>query len=76
MDDVDALIKPAYFIECLKQHFPAMNNFDTIGAASKRFMLRYNKIAKTSETRKKRILEITLLAKERKKLRIWLKQTA
>ncbi len=69
MDDVDALIKPKDFIECLNQHYPATNNFDTIAAASKRFMLRYIKIAKTPETRAKRILEITLLAKEGKKLK-------
>ncbi len=69
MDDVDALIKPKDFIECLEQHYPAINNFDAIGAASKRFMLRYIKIAKTAETRAKRIIEITLLAKEGKKLK-------
>lgn len=69
MDDVDALIKPKDFIECLEQHYPAMNNFDAFGAASKRFMLRYIKIAKTPETRAKRIIEISLLAKEEKKLK-------
>ncbi len=69
MDDVDALIKPKDFIECLELHHPAINNFDAIGAASKRFMLRYIKIAKTAETRAKRITEITLLAKEGKKLK-------
>lgn len=69
MDDVDALQKPKDFIECLEKHYPAMNNFDAIGAASKRFMLRYIKIAKSSETRAKRITEITLLAKEGKKLK-------
>jgi len=69
MDDVDALIKPKDFIECLEKHPPAINNFDAIGPASKRFMLRHIKIAKTPETRSKRILEITLLAKEGKKLK-------
>jgi uncharacterized protein YdeI (YjbR/CyaY-like superfamily) len=69
MDDVDALIKPKDFIDCLAQHYPAINNFDAIGAASKRFMLRHIKIAKTPETRAKRIIEITLLAKEGKKLK-------
>ena len=69
MDDVDKLIKPKDFIECLEQHYPAMNNFDAIGAASKRFMLRYINIAKTQETRAKRITEISLLVKQGKKLK-------
>jgi uncharacterized protein YdeI (YjbR/CyaY-like superfamily) len=68
MDDVDALIKPQDFIECLESHSPAMQNFNAFGAASKRFMLRHIKIAKTEATRTKRIKEITLLAKENKKL--------
>lgn len=68
MDDVDALIKPADFIKCLENNPPAMNCFDAFGAASKRFMLRYIKIAKTELTRMKRIEEITLLAKQGKKL--------
>jgi uncharacterized protein YdeI (YjbR/CyaY-like superfamily) len=68
MNDVDALIKPPDFIKCLEQHPPAMTHFDAFGAASKRFMLRHIKIAKTADTRAKRILEITLLAKQNKKL--------
>jgi uncharacterized protein YdeI (YjbR/CyaY-like superfamily) len=68
MDDVDALIKPQDFIKCLEETPPAMKHFDAFGAASKRFMLRHIKIAKTAATRAKRILEISLLAKENKKL--------
>jgi uncharacterized protein YdeI (YjbR/CyaY-like superfamily) len=68
MDDVDALIKPPDFIKCLNENPPAMNYFDVFNASSKRFMLRYIKIAKTELTRTKRITEITLLAKENKKL--------
>jgi uncharacterized protein YdeI (YjbR/CyaY-like superfamily) len=68
MDDVDALIKPPDFIKCLESNKPAMQNFDAFGAASKRFMLRHIKIAKTADTRSKRITEISLLAKENKKL--------
>jgi uncharacterized protein YdeI (YjbR/CyaY-like superfamily) len=68
MDDVDALIKPADFIKCLEDNPPAMQCFDAFGAASKRFMLRYIKIAKTEGTRAKRISEIALLAKQGKKL--------
>jgi uncharacterized protein YdeI (YjbR/CyaY-like superfamily) len=68
MDDVDALIKPPDFIQCLEANPPAMNNFDAFGASSKRFVLRHIKIAKTDETRAKRIAEITSLAKLNKKL--------
>jgi uncharacterized protein YdeI (YjbR/CyaY-like superfamily) len=68
MDDVDALIKPPDLIKCLEENPPAMNCFDSFGASSKRFMLRHIKIAKTADTRAKRITEITLLAKENKKL--------
>jgi uncharacterized protein YdeI (YjbR/CyaY-like superfamily) len=68
MDDVDALIKPPDFIKCLENNKPAMQNFDAFGAASKRFMLRHIKLAKTASTRVKRISEISLLARENKKL--------
>jgi uncharacterized protein YdeI (YjbR/CyaY-like superfamily) len=68
MNDVDALIKPQDFIKCLDANKPALQNFDAFGAASKRFMLRHIKIAKTTATRAKRITEISLLAKENKKL--------
>jgi uncharacterized protein YdeI (YjbR/CyaY-like superfamily) len=68
MDDVDALIKPPDFIKCLESNKTAMQNFDAFSAASKRFMLRHIKIAKTADTRAKRITEISLLAKENKKL--------
>ncbi len=68
MDDVDALIKPTDFVKCLEMHPPAMQNFDSFGAASKRFMLRHIKLAKTDITRAKRIEEIAILAKNGKKL--------
>jgi uncharacterized protein YdeI (YjbR/CyaY-like superfamily) len=68
MDDVDALLKPEDFIKCLTENEPAMENFDSFGAASKRFMLRYIKIAKTDSTRINRIKEISLLAKNGEKL--------
>jgi uncharacterized protein YdeI (YjbR/CyaY-like superfamily) len=69
MDDVDALIKPKDFLACLEAHPSALQNFDAINTSSKRFALRYIKIAKTAATRAKRIQEITLLAKEGKKLK-------
>jgi uncharacterized protein YdeI (YjbR/CyaY-like superfamily) len=68
MDDVDALVKPPDFIKCLEDNPPAIQFFDAFGASSKRFMLRHIKIAKTAFTRAKRINEITLLAKQNKKL--------
>jgi uncharacterized protein YdeI (YjbR/CyaY-like superfamily) len=68
MDDVDALIKPDDFLKCLNEHDNAENNFNGFGKASQRFMLRHIKIAKTDATRAKRILEISLLAKDNKKL--------
>jgi uncharacterized protein YdeI (YjbR/CyaY-like superfamily) len=69
MDDVDQLIKPIDFLNSLEAHPPALKVFDGFGNASKRFMLRYIKIAKTPVTRLKRIEEITLLAKDGKKLK-------
>jgi uncharacterized protein YdeI (YjbR/CyaY-like superfamily) len=68
MDDVDNLIKSPDFIKCLEDNPPAMQNFDSFGASSKRFMLRYIKIAKTEQTRQKRITDITSLARQNKKL--------
>ncbi len=68
MDDVDNLIKPPDFIKSLEEHLPAMINFDGFGASSKRFMLRYIKIAKAPETRAKRINQISLLAQKNIKL--------
>jgi uncharacterized protein YdeI (YjbR/CyaY-like superfamily) len=63
-----ALIKPDDFINCLQEHGNAMNNFNAFGKANQRFMLRHIKISKTEATRAKRIVEISLLAKENKKL--------
>jgi uncharacterized protein YdeI (YjbR/CyaY-like superfamily) len=68
MDDVDALIKPQDFIDELDKYSDAKSNWDSFGAASKRFMLRYIKIAKTPATRIKRIVEISTLASQNQKL--------
>jgi len=68
MDDVDNLIKPTDFIAALEENPPALKNFDAFGNASKRFMLRYIKIAKTPATRQKRIKETATLAKDNIKL--------
>jgi uncharacterized protein YdeI (YjbR/CyaY-like superfamily) len=68
MDDVDALIKPQDFVDELDKFSDAKANWDSFGAASKRFMLRYIKIAKTPATRTKRIAEISKRASQNQKL--------
>ncbi len=68
MNDVDQLIKPLDFVEYLEKYPKATENFDAFGASSKRFMLRYIKIAKTTATRTKRIAQIAMLASKNKKL--------
>ena len=68
LDDVDALIKPADLVEALEAHPPALENFDGFNPSSKRFVLRWIKLAKTEATRKKRILKIAQLAAKGEKL--------
>ena len=68
MDDVDALIKPTDFIQCLEENPPAMINFDKFGASGKRFILRWIKLSKTPETRAKRIKEAAELAAKNLKI--------
>ena len=68
MDDVDALIKPDDFIESLKRHQNALDNFNNFGASSQRFTLRWLKLAKTLETRSKRIQQACELASKNLKI--------
>jgi uncharacterized protein YdeI (YjbR/CyaY-like superfamily) len=68
MDDVDALIKPPDFLKALQENPTTLTTFDSFGASSKRFMLRYIKIAKTEQTRAKRIIEIISHTKQNQKL--------
>jgi len=68
MDDVDALIKPTDFIKCLNEYENATNNFNAFGASSQRFILRWIKIAKTKETRAKRIKQASELAEKNLKI--------
>ncbi|MDI1233266.1 MAG: YdeI/OmpD-associated family protein [bacterium] len=68
MDDVDALIKPTDFIKCLNGYENATNNFNKFGASSQRFILRWIKIAKTTETRAKRIKQASELAEKNQKI--------
>lgn len=68
MNDVDQLIKPEDFVQYLEKYPKATENFDAFGASSKRFILRYIKIAKTKTTRIKRIAQIAELASQNQKL--------
>ena len=68
MDDVDALIKPSDFAAALAGFAHATANFDAFGASSQRFVLRWIKIAKTPETRAKRIQQAAELADRNEKI--------
>jgi uncharacterized protein YdeI (YjbR/CyaY-like superfamily) len=68
MDDVDALIKPDDLVARL-QHYPgATDYFDALGDSSKRFVLRWIKLAKTPATREKRIEQTAALAAQNMKI--------
>ena len=68
MDDVDALILPEDLKKALKALPPAATFFDSINPSSKRFVLRWIKLAKTEKTRKSRILKIAQLSAKGEKL--------
>ena len=68
MDDVDALILPEDLKSALKALPPAATFFDSINPSSKRFVLRWIKLAKTEKTRKSRILKIVQLSAKGEKL--------
>ena len=68
MDDVDALILPEDLKSALKALPPAATFFDSINPSSKRFVLRWIKLAKTEKTRKGRILKIVQLSAKGEKL--------
>ena len=68
MDDVDALIKPTDFIKELESYKNAMVNFNAFGASSQRFILRWIKLAKTTDTRNKRIKQAAALADKNLKI--------
>ncbi|MEM7573646.1 MAG: YdeI/OmpD-associated family protein [Bacteroidota bacterium] len=69
MDDVDALIIPDDLDEALDKHPTAKAFFTNINPSSKRFVLRWIKLAKTEKTRAKRIAKIALLAANGEKLK-------
>ena len=68
MDDVDALILPEDLKSALKALPQAATFFDSINPSSKRFVLRWIKLARTEKTRKIRILKIVQLSAKGEKL--------
>lgn len=69
MDDVNNLIVPDDLQETLKNFEGAAEFFDAINDSSKRFVLRWIKLAKTSKTRASRIEEIAQLSAKKEKLK-------
>ncbi len=69
MDDVDQLIVPSDLQDALFNRKNASNFFHSINASSKRFVLRYVKLAKTEKTRAKRIEQIADLSANGEKLK-------
>lgn len=69
MDDVDKLIVPADLQEALKKYKGAMDFFYAINDSSKRFVLRWIKLAKTEKTRAARIQQIFELSAKKEKLK-------
>ena len=69
MDDVDNLILPEDLKKALLQKAGAFEFFDAINDSSKRFALRWLKIAKTEKTRQKRIGQLVELSAKGEKLK-------
>ena len=68
MDDVDNLIVPEDLARELSNHDGAADFFNSINPSSKRFVLRWIKLAKTTKTRKNRIFKLAELSARREKL--------
>ncbi|MEQ8705164.1 MAG: YdeI/OmpD-associated family protein [Phaeodactylibacter sp.] len=68
MDDVDNLVVPDDLNAALQQLKGAKDFFDRINDSSKRFVLRWIKLAKTEKTRKNRINKIAHLSSIGEKL--------
>ncbi|NRA93039.1 MAG: YdeI/OmpD-associated family protein [Psychroserpens sp.] len=68
MDDVDQLIIPEDLVIELNKLSGAYEFFDGINPSSKRFVLRWLKLAKTDKTRKQRIDKIATLSSKGQKL--------
>lgn len=69
MDDVDNLIIPCDLLKALAKNNEAKLFFDAINASSKRFVLRWIKLAKTDKTRNSRIDQIVQLSLKGEKLK-------
>jgi uncharacterized protein YdeI (YjbR/CyaY-like superfamily) len=69
MDDVDNLIIPNDLQEALTKNNEAKLFFEAINASSKRFVLRWIKLAKTDKTRVTRIEQIVQLSSKGEKLK-------
>lgn len=69
MDDVDNLIIPNDLQEALNINNEAKLFFEAINASSKRFVLRWIKLAKTDKTRVSRIEQIVQLSSKGEKLK-------
>lgn len=68
MDDVDKLVIPPDLKIALNQLEGAFDFFNNINDSSKRFVLRWIKLAKTDKTRKSRIVKIAKLSSIGEKL--------
>ena len=68
MDDVDNLIIPKDLFKTLSETKGALEFFESTNPSSKRFVLRWIKLAKTEKTRKSRILKLTELSAKGEKL--------
>jgi uncharacterized protein YdeI (YjbR/CyaY-like superfamily) len=68
MDDVDALIKPEDLVAALEAHPPATEYFDAFAKSTRRNILRWIKLAKTPQTRAKRIEKTAVLAAQNQKI--------
>jgi uncharacterized protein YdeI (YjbR/CyaY-like superfamily) len=69
MDDVDKLIVPEDLLTALSNYSGAADFFHSINDSSKRFVLRWIKLAKTEKTRSSRIQTIAILSAKREKLK-------
>lgn len=69
MDDVDQLIVPSDLRAALDKQAHAAAFFDGINPSSKRFVLRWLKLAKTDKTRQARIQQLVALSAKGEKLK-------
>ncbi|MCC5928874.1 MAG: YdeI/OmpD-associated family protein [Cyclobacteriaceae bacterium] len=69
MDDVDKLIVPQDLLDALRKNEGAEVFFHAINDSSKRFVLRWIKLAKTEKTRASRVEQIAQLSAKGEKLK-------